>query len=259
MYLVISLKWIAERLEMEPWTCVPNLLLGDAFHPGSMPHGSKHGAVRTGNALVCAGLLLLGGARRLPADQVELRTGDRYVGQVLSVDTNSVVVQSEVLGRVRLPRSKVAVITLGRVAATNSPARPLGSNAALSGAATNAALKGPLALKGMKVNTNVVQQVQKQFLDGAGDEANAKFNELLGGLLTGKLSVDDIRAQAKAAADQLRALQRESGEGAGFDASAYLAILDHFLKESAPPGLATNATRSMPKPKPKAEPEEDNQ
>jgi hypothetical protein len=58
--------------------------------------------------------------------------------------------------------------------------------------------------------------------------------------MTGKLSVDDIRAQAKAAADQLRQLQQESGEDAGFAASAYLSILDHFLRESAPTNAATN-------------------
>jgi len=214
----MSLKWVAKRLEMEFWTSISNLLLGDTFHLGSMLHGSRRGAVRGGSALVCAGLSLLGGAGRLSADLVELRTGDRYVGQVLSADTNSVVLQSEVLGRVRLPRRKVAVIILGRVAMTNSPARLMGTNTeppTLSEGPTKAALRSPLALKGMRVNTNVVKQVQKQFLDGAGDEANAKFNELLGGLLSGKLSVDDIRAEAKAAADQLRALQRESGDNGG--------------------------------------------
>ena len=71
-----------------------------------------------------------------------------------------------------------------------------------------------------------------------------KFNELLGGLMSGKLSVDDIRAQAKTAADQLRALKREGGEEAGFAADAYLAILDHFLKETPPASSATNAPAS---------------
>jgi hypothetical protein len=62
--------------------------------------------------------------------------------------------------------------------------------------------------------------------------------------------VDDIRAQAQAAADQLRALQHESGEDAGFATSAYLAILDHFLKETAPSGSTSNAPASAPVPKP---------
>lgn len=244
---------------MEPWTCHSNLMRSDALHFDSMPRGDKYGAARAGS-LVCAGLLLLAGASHLPADQIELKSGDRYVGQVVSVDTNTVVLQSDVLGKIRLPRSKVAAITLGRASATNSPAPSSGTNAesqTLSGAAANTPLRGSYALKGMKVNTNTVQQVRKQFLDGAGDEANAKFDELYGGLLAGKLNVDDIRAQSKAAADQLRALQKQSGEDTGFAAEAYLSILDHFLKETAPSASTSNATKSSPRPKPKAEPEED--
>jgi len=94
--------------------------------------------------------MLLAGASQLPADQVELQNGDRYVGHVLSLSTNAVVLKSEVLGTLRLPRSKVAVITFGRVAATNSPAPPLGTNAelaTLSGAVTHTALNGAHALK----------------------------------------------------------------------------------------------------------------
>ena len=112
------------------------------------------------------------------------------------------------------------------------------------------------AFRQLGANTNLIQQVQKQFLSGAGPEANNKFNELLGGLMSGKLSVDDIRAEAKTAVDQLRALQREGGEEAGFATDAYLAILDHFLKETAPSGTATNAPAALPKLIPEADEEE---
>ena len=66
---------------------------------------------------------------RLRADQVEMQNGDRYAGQVLSLNTNTVVLQSDVLGTLRLPRAKVAVITLGAGPATNSPALPSLTNA----------------------------------------------------------------------------------------------------------------------------------
>ncbi len=69
--------------------------------------------------------------------------------------------------------------------------------------------------------------------------------------------MDDIRAEAKSAADQLRALQRESGQDAGFAGNAYLAILDHFLEETAPPGAATNAPAPSPKAKAEPAPEEE--
>jgi hypothetical protein len=220
---------------------------------------SKSDALRRRSPLAVAGLLLLAGTGQLPADQVELQNGDRYVGHVLSLSTNAVVLRSEVLGTLRLPRSKVAVITFGPVQATNALALPRGTNAALpkvAAARTNGASGVSPVLKGMSVPTNLIQRVREQFLSDAGPETNAKFNELLGGLLNGKLSVGDIRAQAKTAADQLRALQRESGEASGLASEVYLSILDHFLKETAPPGSANKDPTSATKPKVEADPEE---
>ena len=234
-----------------------NLLLGDAFYPGSTRHGSKSGALGAGSALICAALVLLAAAGHLSADQVELQNGDRYIGHVLSLNSNAVVLQSEVLGTLRLPRSRVAVITLGPGSTTNSLALPLRANAQTplrSPAPANVASNLSPALTGLSTSTNLIQQVQKQFLNGAGPEANTKFNELLGGLMSGKLSVDDIRAEAKTAADQLRALQRESGEDGGFAANAYLSILDHFLKETA---SSAGSPSNAPAPSPSAKPTPD--
>ncbi len=221
-----------------------NLLLGDAFYPGTSRPEPKPSPVRAGIAAACAALMLFAAAGLLLADQVELQNGDRYAGHVLSLNSNTVVLQSDVLGTLRLPRSKVGVITLDSRPATNSPALPAQANperSAPSPAPATATSNLHPALRQLGVSTNLIQQIQKQFLSGAGPEANTKFNELLGGLLSGKLTVDDIRAEARAAADQFRALQRETGEDAGFAANAYLAILDRFLKESAPAGTATNA------------------
>src|ERR1035438_4544893 len=200
--------------------------------------------------LIDCSLLLVWAPLRVWGDQVEMQNGDRYAGHVLSLNTNTVVLQSEVLGTLRLARSKVAVITLGPGPASNSPALPLPPNAFTpppSMARTNVVSNLSPGLLGLSTSTNLIQQVQKQFLSGAGPEANNKFNELLGGLMSGKLSVEDIRAEAKTAADQLRAVQRESGEDAGFATSTYLAILDHFLKETAPSGAPTNGPGTSPK------------
>jgi Fe-S-cluster containining protein len=235
-----------------------NLLLGDAFYPGSARHEPKSGLARIGAALVCAALALFLSPGRLRADQVEMQNGDRYAGHVLSLNTNTVVLQSDVLGTVRLPRAKVAVIMLGSMPAS-SPSLASLTNApviALSTAPTNKPPKPSPAFAQLGASTNLIQQVQKQFLSGAGPEANDKFNELLGGLMSGKLSVNDIRAEAKTAADQLRALKRDGGEEAGFATDAYLAILDHFLKETAPSASATNAPASLPASKPPSEEEE---
>ena len=109
----------------------------------------------------------------------------------------------------------------------------------------------------MGAHTNLIRQVQKQFLTDAGPEANKKFDELLSGLMSGKLTVDDLRAEARSAADQLRALKRDSGEDSGFAADAYLAILDQFLKGTKPATPATNAPAPSSAPKPRSAAQEE--
>jgi hypothetical protein len=236
-----------------------NLLIGDAFYPGTASQKPKTVALGAGVALIGAALLLFAASGRLCADQIEMQNGDRYVGHVVSLNTNTIILQSDVLGTLRLPRAKVAGITLGARSPTNSPPLPSlinGQVPAVSAAPANAAPTVSPVLRQIGSNTNLIQQVQKQFLSSAGPEANDKFNEMLGGLMSGKLSVDDIRAQAKTAADQLRALKREGVEEAGFATDSYLAILEHFLNETAPSGSATNAPASSPGSKPQSGQEE---
>jgi Fe-S-cluster containining protein len=219
-----------------------NLLLSDAFYPGSARHEPKSGLARIGAALVCVALVLFLTPGWLQADQVEMQNGDRYAGHVLSLNTNTVVLQSDVLGTVRLPRAKVAVIMLGSMPAS-SPALLSQTNAPVLGPSTTPANKPPKpspALAQLGASTNLIKQVQQQFL---------------GGLMSGKLSLDDIRAEAKTAADQLRALKRDGGEEIGFATDAYLAILDHFLKETAPSGSATTSPAPSPGSTPKSESE----
>lgn len=193
-------------------------------------------------------LLLCVAALGVAADQVEMQNGDRYAGKVLSLSSNTVVLESPVLGTVRLPRDQVAHLTVGTGMETNAAGlRAPGERQAgeASVAVTNARpeLSAPLGQLG--ASSNLIEQVQRQFLGDAGPEATAKYNELLGGLMNGKLTVSDIRVEAQNAADQLRALKRELGNDAGGAVDSYLSILDHFLKETAPPaGSATNALAS---------------
>jgi hypothetical protein len=178
------------------------------------------------------------------ADQVLMRNGDRFNGQVSAVDEQTVTVRSETLGNLKLPRSKVLTISLGQD--TSKPAGVASTNGAVGlglAPTTNKAPETSSLLKQLAANTNLVQQVQAQFLAGAGPESNAKFNELLNGLLSGKISVEDIRSQARVAADQIRNAKQELGDDAGLALDGYLTILDHFLKESAP---ATTGPKGSP-------------
>ena len=202
--------------------------------------------------VVMAAIMLFLATIWLRADQVEMQNGDRYLGTVLSLDTNTLVLHSAVLGNVNLPRGQVALITLGPSGSTNfsrslsaTKRQPDASSIAMTNGISD--LSAPLRQLG--ANTNFIEQVRAQFLADAGPEANNKFNGMVSGLLSGRLSVNDIRAEAKSAADQLKELKRDLGEDGGWALDGYLAILENFLRETAPPPgvAATNVSRSLPK------------
>lgn len=175
-----------------------------------------------------------------------MQNGDRYVGTVTSLTSDTLVLHSEVLGTVRLPRAKVAAVLFGSNPNTNALAAPVPTNGqalAAPSASTNlVAHQLSSGLRELAAHTNLLRQVQQQFLGAAGPEANAKFNELITGLSTGKLSLNDLRAQAQAAADQVRSARKDLGEDAGGMLDTYLAILDSFLKETG--GVAAAATNA---------------
>src|SRR6266487_3803849 len=203
-------------------------------------------------SLCCAAVMLFLTSVWLRADQVEMQNGDRYLGTVLSLDTNTLVLRSAVLGTVNLPRCQVALISLDPEGATNfaraasaTKRQPAASSIAITNGITD--LSAPLRQIG--ANTNFIEQVRAQFLADAGPEANNKFNGMVSGLLSGRLTVNDIRAEAKSAADQLKELKRDLGEDAGEALDGYLAILENFLRETAPPPSVstTNVSRPLPK------------
>ncbi len=202
-------------------------------------------------------LVLLVATVCLPADEVQMQNGDRYFGKVLSLSTNTLVMHSDLLGAVRLPREKVALITLGTTATNFVRGGPMPN--LQSAPATNTIFDLSTSLKQLEANTNFIQQVQAQFLGAAGPEANKKYNEMVGGLMSGKLSMNDLRTEAKSAADQLKELKRDLGEDAGWALDGYLAILENFLQETGPPpaGTVTNVSGASPKPKHRPIPKEE--
>ena len=72
-----------------------------------------------------------------------------------------------------------------------------------------------------------------------GPEANGKFDELMGGLLTGKIDISGLRAQAKSAADQLRAMKKDMGGDGSAMLDAYLSVLEKFLAEEPAGGAGS--------------------
>jgi hypothetical protein len=194
-------------------------------------------------------LFMVVAAPALRADQVELQNGDRYSGKVLSVSADTVVLQNDVLGIINVPRKTVASLAFG----TNAVAPKAASDVAQISVPTNLPAAGSLAplsntnldlsagLRNLGANTNVINQIREQLLAG-NPEAASNYDDLVSGLMSGKVDMDDLRRQAQASADQLRELKRDLGPDAGDSIDAYLEVLDNFLNQTdATPASASPA------------------
>jgi hypothetical protein len=181
------------------------------------------------------------------ADVIELTNGDHYRGTVIAMTKSDVEFQSEIQGLVKLPRDKVAQIILHEalvksvvvskpVASISAP--PVNAPLILSGpTATPAqATQADAVVQQMRqqgIDPKLIGQVQEQILGKSSPEASQKFNEMMGGLMSGKISVKDVRAQAQASIDQIKAAKKELGGDAGDMLDGYLGILEKFVQESA--------------------------
>ncbi len=201
---------------------------------------------------VSLGLILLTIANpRLRADQLEMQNGDRYVGKILSVSADSVLLQSSVLGKISLPRNKVATLSFATNAVTTKPVGDVASAFTnlpdVSSLATLAKDNTNLAATAhtLSANPELVRMIREQLLAGS-PEAAGKYDELVSGFSSGKLTISDIQREAKSTAAQMRKMKQELGPEVGESLDAYLEILDGFLKEtdlgtSAPPAAQPKA------------------
>jgi hypothetical protein len=117
--------------------------------------------------------------------------------------------------------------------------------AAPAAALANTNLDLSAAFRNLGANTNFIGQIRQQVLAG-NPEAASNYDEMVSGLMTGNLNMDDLRREAKSSADQLRQLKRDLGPDAGDSVDAYLSVLDNFLKETdAKPVNAAPAPKSQ--------------
>lgn len=174
-------------------------------------------------------------AASLYADQLQMQNGDRYTGKVLSVTEDSVVVQSDVLGKVTLPRNKIASLTFGDAKATNAtPGVPVVATApsiSPNTAATNADIAA--AFRSLGANTNFIQQVRQQMLAGS-PEGGQKYDELVSSLMSGQMDLAGLRKQAQSSIEQINELKQGLGPEAADSLDSYLTILQNFVDETAP-------------------------
>jgi hypothetical protein len=194
-----------------------------------------------------AGMLAWGGGMLLvlqvQADVIEMTNGDVLNGAVISLDAKQLVLKSELLGELKLAREKISAIHLGdkpilsrAVAPTNpAPAKPAldpnVQNVLNSVPSTDEVLKQLQG--GGGINPQMIGELQAKFPLLNTPEAGDYFNDTLGGLMTGKLNIQDVRKDAITARDGLLDLQKELGpEGAALN--GYMSILNKFIRETEP-------------------------
>jgi hypothetical protein len=167
-------------------------------------------------------------------DVVEMVNGDLYSGSVLSVTLTNVSVRSEIQGANTLPRAKVARIIFTGPAAAASTNGALAASASAHGRVP-APLELTRKLQPKGADTNFIARVQNELLEQAGPEAARKYHELARGLLSGSLSLGDLRRQAQQTIQDAEALKQDLGPETSEALDAYLQILRAFVNESAMP------------------------
>ena len=199
-------------------------------------------------------VLLFAAAFGLRADEVNMQNGDRYFGHVVSVSADTVVLNSEVLGKINVPRKNVASLAFGTntfapKAVTSVAPVSVPTNLPVVAAPTGAAntnLDFSAALQNPGLGANSIRQIREQMLAGS-PEAAGKFDTMVNGLLSSSMSMDDLRREAKSSADQLRALKRDLGPEASESLDGYLEVLDGFLKESETSAAPANTSAASKK------------
>jgi hypothetical protein len=209
-----------------------------------------------GASLALAALMMFAATAR--ADLIELTNGDHYRGTVIALTATNVEFLSEVQGRVKLPRSLIAQITFHEVAPkppsaapdTNAPkAQPLILSGSDSSASTApAAGQSTLVIQQMRaqgMDPKLVDQVQQQIFGQGSPKAAAQFNEMMSGLMSGNLSVQDVRAKAQNSIAEIKAAKQEMPE-LGDALDSYLEILQKFVQESATDTATPTVQSSAP-------------
>ncbi|MGV3774173.1 MAG: hypothetical protein ACO1QB_14830 [Verrucomicrobiales bacterium] len=169
------------------------------------------------------------------AEVITFENGDQLKGSVVSLNATELKFQNANLGLVTIPRDKIASIIL-KEDSTKQGSRNAGTNRSEGGLNAPPRTNDPIAQMQGGIDPRILEQVQKQFLDGANPEANAMFNETLSGLMSGRINLNDLREQARTTLDELKKVQNELDEEDTALLGLYSGILEGFIAQG------TNAT-----------------
>jgi hypothetical protein len=210
------------------------------------------------------GLLLASFPLVAHADRLQLANGDEIEGELLEVSGERVKFRHSILGTFTVPRQHIHAIELGkqrggeRIMADGSQAPPETPKEVIDRLINPDVKRQTVKTleRGHKRHATpqaAVEQLRQQGVDakmmgqlhamlpGFGSpEVQKHFQDRVNGLMSGSLSINDIRDEAIQVRDQLKELMDELGSD-GQALGGYYGILDGFIQKTDP-----NAPRTVP-------------
>jgi hypothetical protein len=168
------------------------------------------------------------------AETIYLINGDQIQAKVVSLDSQSLSLHSDILGTLSIPRSKIAridFVQLQKTAANRST--PQGGQAPTTRQAAQPSLPSTIpGILNAGDQDQLIQQVQQQLLTTAGPEANEMYQQLVQGVMAGSVNVPKLKSMAQDTVNQIEELKAELGEDVGFALDGYLGILKGFIQKA---------------------------
>ncbi len=223
----------------------------------------------------CFALALLCLPVTVRGDRLQLSNGDEIEGELLEMSGDQVKFRHPILGTFTIPRYQIHAIELGqerggnRIMSDGSEAPPETPeevidrlvNPDLNAAAVKQLEKGS---KRHPTPQDVVEQLRKEGVDakmmsqlhamlpGFGSPVvQQHFEDRVNGLMSGSLTINDIRNEAIDVRDQLKELMDDLGPG-GEALRGYYGILDGFIEKTDPdtprkvPGIPPLTPKPIP-------------
>ena len=209
------------------------------------------------------------------ADRLQLANGDEIEGELLEMSGDQIKFRHPILGTFNLPRNQVHAIELGkerggeRIMADGSKAPPETPEEVIDrlvnpdlnrstikelekGAPRHSTPEGAVEqLRREGVDAKMMSQLHAMLPGFGSPKVQEHFEDRVTGLMTGSLTINDIRNEAIDARDQLKELMDDLGPG-GQALQGYYGILDGFIKKTDPdapprvPGIPALTPKPIP-------------
>ncbi len=207
--------------------------------------------------LILAVLISLANLSLVQADRLQLSNGDEIEGDLIEMSGNTIKFRHSVLGELTVPRDRVHAVELGkerggkRIMSDGSEAPPETPEEVMERLINPNLNEGSLKEIGKNAKRHpspedAVEQLRREGVSGktmsqlhgllpgfGSPKVQDHFQDRVTGLMTGSLTINDIREEAIDVRDQLEELMEELGPS-GEALRGYHGILDGFIQKTDP-------------------------